>query len=141
MNKKIQEPLLTRRALFLYLVPMLTLGLLVLYYFSHGTTHGLSLSGEGLVQVSSQITETRVVPFNARDAGQAHTAAIYYRAEAHAKFEQSGLQYDEWLPASHVTASRPELELWLSKTTETPAIVYVSTKDPQVGIVRLTSKF
>jgi hypothetical protein len=120
---------------------MLALGLVAFYYISYGTTHGLSLSGEGLVQVSSQITETRVVPFGARDAGQAHTADIYYRADAHAKFEQSGRQYDEWLPASHVTSSRAELELWLSKTTDSPAIVYVSRNDPRVGIVRLTSKF
>jgi hypothetical protein len=120
---------------------MVALGLVALYYLSYGTTHGLSLSGGDLMQVSSNITEIRVVPFSTRDAGQAHTAAIYYRAEAHAKFDQSGRQYDEWLPASQVTSSRAELELWLSKTTDSPAIVYVSTKDPRVGIVRLTSKF
>jgi hypothetical protein len=86
-----------------------------------------------------QVLDTRVVTAYARDAGQAHPATFYYRAEAEVQYKVNGKQFDVWLPASHATSDRMELEMWLSDKKGRFATVFWDPNKPGEGEVKLKS--
>ncbi len=86
-----------------------------------------------------QVLGTRIVTVYATDAGQAHPATFYYRAEAEVQYQVNGESFDVWLPASRTTSDRLALQLWLSDKKTKFATVLWDPKKQGNGEVKLKS--
>lgn len=85
----------------------------------------------------ARVLETRITKQGYRDVGNARSAAIYYRGEAHVIYIADDRQYDLWLPATEVTTDRNWIALQMSRWSDSSAYVKWNPSKPTMGFVYL----